>query len=357
LRHYRADRGAFTLVELMVVIVIIAILMSIAAAAVSRILGVSQYNVSAATIRKVYPRLQSQRAAVMKAAEKEDIQTTIGSTGYQSILAAAGYNSTTPSSSIQDWAVRARVIYTKLRLRQEFPMTFVEACNTSATPSPVPAKQSYISAFATVGMTITPYSGIDVNGVDYQSAACLLKAIQEGRQGSGLSADEYGTTSVKMFTDKTSGKQVQALVDSWGTPLAYYRWPWGNTEVDALASAVQTTVTGQPSSTTSSTVRDPEDPLGLLMNANWYTNSGRNTFESWCHAVTKGSTQYAYYMIPVVVSAGPDMTLGLTPQSPNTTTPPPGTGPMAQLLGTNNQVNDYDNIYSFRLMPPGAKGD
>ncbi len=327
-------RQGFTLVEILVVLTIIAVLMALAAASTSKIIGVSQYNTTANTIRKVYSRLQSQRAAVMKAAEKEDIATTQSSSVYNSILAAAGYNSSSPSSSIQDWGVRTRVIYTKLRLKQEFPMTFVEALG----PTPLAAKPAYVKAF-------TGLSGTDTSGVNYQASACLLKALQEGRQGSAVTGDDYGSTSVRLFTDSANHSQVPALVDGWGMPLLYYRWPTGSSEVDGLAPAVQTSVTGQAASTTQSIVRDPEDPLGMLMNANWYSTSGRTTFESWCHSMTNNSAQYAFYLIPVVASSGPDKLPGLT--SPT----------MAFDTSTGNVDTDKDNVYSFRLMPPGARGD
>jgi prepilin-type N-terminal cleavage/methylation domain-containing protein len=332
-------RDAFTLTELVVSMLIIGLLVGLAAAAVGRYIAVSQATATGVTIRKVYGRLHAQRATVVKAAESEDMLKTVGSSVLSQIQTAAGYSQSSP---IQDWAARTRVIYVKLRLRQEFPMTFAEALN----PAPLPPKQAYVKAFT--GLTA---------GQSYESAACLLRAVTRGRDGQAISADTYGTGNVKNFSDPSTGASIPALVDGWGTPLAFYRWPWGNSEVDSLAQAVQPGKSGSPATPNASIVRDPEDPLGLLMNMNWYAGAGRSTFEGWCHAVTNSSAsgtqapQYAYYMIPVIVSAGPNSQLGLTPQT-KTTAPPYSPGPMDP-DGTNN---DSDNIYSFRLLPPGAGG-
>lgn len=364
MRQSRIGRGGFTMVELMVVIAIIAILMGLAAAAVTRIIAVSQANATSTTIRKVYSRLQSQRAAVMKAAESEDMLKTIGPIVLGQLQTAAGFGST----PVQDWQARTRIMYIKLRLKQEFPQTFAEALNPGPTNAGPPAtgflpKQAYVKAF-------TGLAGTDVTGVDYQSAACLLLALQQGRQGSAVSSDDYGSTSSRLFTDSGAGnKQVPALIDAWGSPLAYYRWPWGSTELDSLVPTIQPGISAAPV-TAASIVRDPEDPVGLLLNTTWYatgSSGARGTFESWCHAVTNNSAtggeapQYAYYMVPAIVSPGPDKTLGLTPQTytPYISSTNPPSGPMKPdgSMNSNGQIAESDNIYSFRLMPPGARGD
>jgi prepilin-type N-terminal cleavage/methylation domain-containing protein len=333
-------RDGFTLAELVVSILIIALLVGLAVAAAGRYIAVSQATVTGVTIRQVYGRLHAQRATVIKAAESEDMLKSVGPTVLSQIQTAAGYS---PSSPIQDWAARARVIYVKLRLRQEFPMTFAEALN----PAPLPPKQAYAEAFS--GLTA---------GHTYESAACLLRAVTRGQGGRAISADTFGTGSVKTFVDPSTGANIPALVDGWGTPLAFYRWPWGSSEVDSLAPAIQPGQNGSAATPNGSVVRDPEDPLGLLMNMNWYATAGRSTFEGWCHAVTNNNVtggqapQYAYYMVPVLVSAGPNSQLGLTSQT-KTTAPPYSPGPM----DPDGSNNDSDNIYSFRLLPPGTGGN
>lgn len=314
-RHDRARHG-FSLTELTVVLAIIAILVAMSAAAVSKYITVQQTTNTEHTIRKVYSKLMSQWEAVITAASKEDMDKTVGSAIANSIRTTAASDE-----------ARARVIYVKLRLKQEFPISYSEAL----APTPLPAKQAYYNAF-----NAKP-------GGAHESSACLLASLRQGRGGIKLSADDLGTTSVKNIGG------VDVLIDGWGTPLGFYRWPTGNTELDALAAPPPVDSSGLPS-TNPSVVRDRQDPLGKLCDLNWYASSGganKTQFETWCHSITKSGSDHAYYLEPVVVSAGPDLTLGLsTPDMmPNGT------------LNSDNKVADTDNIYSFRLLRVGARGD
>jgi hypothetical protein len=70
-------------------------------------------------------------------------------------------------------------------------------------------------------------------------------------------------------------------------------------------------------------------------------------FEYYFHPVHNAPVNtmagmYAFYTVPVVASAGPDLQLGvsITDMSPGTPA-----------------NSDTDNIYSFRVLPPGARGD
>src|SRR5262249_19167033 len=216
----------------------------------------------------------------------------------------------------------ARGIYVNLRLRPEFPMTYAEALSPSG---PVPAKQSYARYLATRQKTGNATPAAE------ESSACLLMALREGRSGGAAGTDDFGATSV----DTVNG--IEVLVDGWRKPLAFYRWPTDpglNNEVDQLAP---------PASATVSKARDPQDPDGLLLNPRWWASSGRTTFEnSWCHSLQKNSNPYAYYMIPVIVSAGPNGQLGIAPitGAPN---------PRPDVMAINNQAQANDNIYNYRL--------
>src|SRR5262249_9623941 len=137
-----------------------------------------------------------------------------------------------------------------------------------------------------------------------ESSACLLMALREGRSGGAAGTDDYGAASVDMVIG------IEVLVDGWRKPLAFYRWPTdpsANNEVDQLAP---------PSSATVSKARDPQDPDGLLIATNpvteWWGTPGRTIFETqWCHSLQKSANPYAYYMIPVIVSRGPNGQLGI----------------------------------------------
>ena len=88
------------------------------------------------------------------------------------------------------------------------------------------------------------------------------------------------------------------------------------------------------------TFADPLDPEGLLLNPQWYASAGRAQFESLCHPISPDGGQTAWYIIPVIVSAGPDGVLGLDPTS----------------MAVTAAANTPDNIYSYQVMALGAKG-
>jgi prepilin-type N-terminal cleavage/methylation domain-containing protein len=320
----QARRAGFTLVELLVVMGIILALVALSASASMRLLATQKVSVTETTITKVDSALRKQWDAVLTAAQKEDIAARYGSTTYTTILGVAGNDTR-----------RARVIYVKLRLRQEFPMNYAEALSPSG---PLPAKQSYAKYLSARGKTG------NANPVAEESSACLLMALREGRSGGTAGTDDFGATSVDMVNG------IEVLVDGWRRPLAFYRWPTDpgpNNEVDQLAP---------PASATVSRARDPQDPDGLLIatpgtSTGWWYSSGRMTFEnSWCHSLHKGTAPYAYYMIPVIVSAGPNGQLGITAitGAPN---------PPADVMVINNQANANDNICNYRLQRLGARGD
>jgi prepilin-type N-terminal cleavage/methylation domain-containing protein len=312
----QARRAGFTLVELLVVMAIILALIALSASASMRVLATQKGSVTETTISKVDSALRKQWEAVVHAANNEDIATKIGADVYNnSFLPAAGND-----------ARRARVIYVKLRLKQEFPINFREIFNPQPG-YPLPSKQSYIKYLNARGIT----SG-GTTPAAHESSACLVMALREGRSGGTAGTDDFGATSVDMVG------QVEVLVDGWRKPLAFYRWPTGNDEVDGLGPSPNTTV------------RDPEDPDGQLMNPTWWAFH-RPTFENWCHSLHKGAnTRYAYYTTPVIASWGPNGRpgiAGITAPAPDPMTP--ATGAAA--------ADAYDNIYNFRLQRLGARGD
>jgi prepilin-type N-terminal cleavage/methylation domain-containing protein len=113
------------------------------------------------------------------------------------------------------------------------------------------------------------------------------------------------------FAD-TDNNGFPEIVDSWGRPLRFYRWPTLTFAIAAQGSAVSynanakaavvSLVSGYATGSTLQGVRDLDDARGVLVPLNWGVNA--NTFRNVFH-------EAGGFSMPMVVSAGLDGVLGL----------------------------------------------
>lgn len=298
-RDHRLRTG-FTLIELLIVVAIIGILMALSASAVIRYVGVQQHNNTETTLRKVNTALNARWSSVVHIADKETIPPAL----YPTVLSMANNDER-----------RARIIWIKLRLRQEFPINFAEAYN----PGPLP----YISTYRQAALKAFPTPPPPPPGGPTESAACLLMALERATGGGGLSASDLGSAAVL----DTNGDNVNEIVDGWGQPIKFIRWP--------LEEAFLNPGGPQPGPK-----NDPGDPEGLLTNPTWLGSGGKSTFEGLCHLVPYTGPR-SYKLQPVIVSAGPNRVMGLNN--------------LGGIVGSANDSND--NIYSYNLPGAGFKGE
>jgi hypothetical protein len=303
---------------------IIAIVVSLSAAAAIQIIASQRGSNTQHTIEALKKVFDSQWRAVVDRAKNEPPPA--------SVLAIAGGDPR-----------RARVIWVKLRLKQEFPMNFSEALypwagphalyvspNNSVppplTPADLPAIKTYAAALRGAGVyvpaaqeaasaTQTYPASIDPRTWPDESGVLLLLALQQDRGAGSLTADDLSTTAI---ADAGVGG-LKMIVDAWGKPLSLYRWP---TPTPVLYDAQDPNnvnnreVDGLNPSGASVPFRDPLDPEGLLVDPNWNNSNNykaRNGvwwFEVYCHSahqiVHNAYQRTAYYTTPVIVSAGRD---------------------------------------------------
>lgn len=283
-RMHRRNRAGFTLIELLVVISIIAVLASLTGAAIFKSITARKRKNTEQTIQKLYAQLQRQMKATIDDARTETIPP--------SVLALAGND---PN--------RARVVWIKLRLKQQFPQTYAEALQpASGYINPEPAYGKILAGRSAAKNPLT------------ESAACLLMALT-ARNRRGVDQDAaFLSVLEKLDTD---GDGVPEICDGYGNPLYFCRWP-NPPAGDPNYILLTTPPPGGWNPNPTATFQDPQDPTGTLQAPGWGS------------LASVGIPTPNLYMVPVIVSAGPDGKLGLA------------LGTMAVTSTADNQ----DNIYS-----------
>ncbi len=306
LRVMRPSRPAFTLIEMLVVIVIILILASLTAVGVSKVIGNQRVSNTQTAIRTIQKTLSEHWAAVVSDAKKE---TGLGDS-FAAIDQLFG-----PDTSGGE---RDRIIWIKIRLMEAFPVSFREIQNPFFYDSRVniipPALRKYNASY----VKALGAEKIGSHKTLTESAACLLMALSLKRNGTSLNADNMGSINVA----DTDGDGIPEFVDSWGSPLTFYRFPTGNKAL-------------QDSNPSGAQFADPLDPGGVLFT---WVGSGRGNFESYIHPLKSPFGNASPYIVPTIVSWGPDGDIfkGI------------GLGLDANMAIV-NAAQEADNIYSFAL--------
>jgi type II secretory pathway pseudopilin PulG len=318
-------RASFSLIEILVVLGLIAFLTAAIVVVLPRIANASKVTATRATIKKVDELLNDRMNGF-----KRYIQT-------QDALAGSG----TPSYVIK-WATNsqyplnpalARVLAIKLEFRQNFPQMLSE-------------------------MKSPPTYTVSAHNQNTESAACLYQILT---QMAVYDTEQPSTTDLKgVEVADTDGDGLMEVVDAWGQPLRFYRWPtrlvraaspattgqsigasqyaiqinpqWTvtftgmtpNETTTVSAQSLISSITVPPASTltllqeqTTAIVKDlakdPDDPSGLIQSAMTQTSPPPlftpTAFETNFHTPDT-------YFTPLILSAGPN-----------------DTGPDAPLLG------------------------
>jgi prepilin-type N-terminal cleavage/methylation domain-containing protein len=324
-------RRAFTLVELLMVIVVIGILTSLLVVASMSVIGSARESATKGTIIKVNGMLK-ERLSVFSGHKTDPVQIASVST------IAAGDNK------------RAEVLARKVEFLRAFPQTWGEAVRANLI------KETEVPA------TITP---------DAESSEVLYYVMTSSNSlgMSPVDTDAFNSNEVR----DTNGNEKLEFVDAWGRPLRFYRWPTqlvrGGGFTDATeGSIVESDIIrakilfGDAIKSVAQAQQDPDDPIALLRSGGWDSNANADAFEGNTTSLlpindASGNLvgnffhSLGTFHAPLLVSAGADGALGLySPSSEFGSTNWTNRGDLARPESLTDNAPLYDNItnYNFR---------
>jgi prepilin-type N-terminal cleavage/methylation domain-containing protein len=358
---------AFTLVEMLVVVAIIAIIISLTLASVSAILRGQEEQTTQRTIKRLDEAITAQVRAITQDANETPIP--------QSVINIAGGDMR-----------RAKVIWIKLQLKRNFPMTFREALwpwavdgNPPPTygpppggyPAPIPMNppdpvlgtglaspilptdlppiKAYVDAIANVASATGQIQGPTYYSPD-ESSHLLYLSLTLSRRGTKFNAEE-SIGPVAIYQDPSMQGSLRGFKDSWDQSICFFRWPTD------FADNLTATLNGKT---------DTDDPERTLLDVNWNNaanykaQAGVYWFEQLCHLVHNPNaatwTPVSYYSPRVIVSGGINKKLGFTQFAAGSGNyvgafwPPTGAQVTPNFgMALDGTPDSNDNIYSYSI--------
>lgn len=404
-----ADRRGFTMIELLIVIGLIALLMSFSLVALRAAISSARIAATKTTIRKVHTQLQQRFESYRFQSSKQDILT-------KQVAQQQALNVGFPYMDRNGPPLE--VFARKEFVRRNFPQSFAELC--SQTGDPLAVNTSGVTTFGKPGAPgvdddgngftdFLPSGVIDLAelgvGDDLPFAALVLRQFinsdgledtnRNGILDSGEDLNLNGRLDDRLMNNKkhdrntesavllhilsttdtlgtrsseqadfsaseiadTDGDGLQEVIDGWGKPLRYYRWPTrlfypdgtltlpnvmqepAGTATDFVWTFGATLIDHLPQVTSprkGELLQDRDDPndwLTIIMT----TPASRTRFQQIYH------TQRTYWEL-LIVSAGPDGDTGLYEPYERPETTPNVFGYLAQPKSTvsltTNALND-----------------
>jgi type II secretory pathway pseudopilin PulG len=288
-------RGAFTLLELTVVIFIIVTLVALTSGAVIKFMAVQQTSNTRTLLDRTQAKLNTAWSAVKDQAYKDSMSETVPGTNppvtvSQWIQANLALN--TGNLSDPNITGRVRVIYVKLRLRQAFPMNFTEALN----PFPLPPIAAYQTNLLKLGINTS-------TGANFESSACLLMALQRAQSGGGTDVSDLAGGGATGNGPTPNGGSIPFIADAWGQPLFFSRVPVGSIALNSNPFPGPPGP-GQPGN------NDPLDPQGYLQTAGWASVNGQTTAPAQLFSALTlqklAGPNNSFNQAPMLFSGGPN---------------------------------------------------
>jgi hypothetical protein len=271
----------------------------------------SQNNRAAeVTIVKVASALEQQWNAVIDNAKGDAKNSTIPS----GVVTLAGGDSR-----------RALVIWTKVSLKREFPVNFDEI--TWPSSNGFENKAAYVSL-------IQGWTAPNPRDPHMESAILLMAALKMTRRGMAAFDVEQSVGAHAATNVNYGNKSFRVFQDSWGTPIAFSRWPSAATNAAAVPELNQPPYEVR---NRQNQLIDPQDPERTLLENSWRSNFG-NAFQQLLHSIRNPPQNLS----PIVFSAGADQSFNVNQD-------------LSVMTGAVDEHND--NIYSHRVRGAGNRGD
>jgi|GEM_PF-6509715 len=191
------NRRGFTLLELLVVMAVISLMLALLVGASFRFVVSARVTATGGTITKANGILHDR----VNAFRNFDFSDA-------AVRARDIWNSKNPADNIMTTEL-AEVLLRKARFQNSFPQSFIEVQNAGLQgrffgSTPIPSASPYLAK--------------------YESGIVLYALLTKGETfGAPTPGDDaFGAAEVKIGPE-TGG--LPCLVDAWGEPLRYYRWP------------------------------------------------------------------------------------------------------------------------------------
>ena len=266
-------RQAFTLIELILVIAIIGVLAALSAGAIFRVMAAQALRRSETTVSKVQSALDLQWQAVI-----DNVKDELHANGVPpAVLGLAGGNTD-----------RARILYLKLRIKQEFPMNFTEVVTgipVFGQPYQPPQKSAFLTAI----------SGASAGSPQDESAALLFLSLSQSRRGQNFTPDDVGANAIQ--SRYFGNVSLRVFVDSSGSSITLERYTNDATLLSELNAP--------PYVNTRSVYYDPDDPMGLLT-SNWSQKPTAQNYFGYTFNNLSSAAPKNLNRGPIIRSPGPD---------------------------------------------------
>jgi len=315
----RLRRDGFTLVEILVVILIIAIMASLITAVIGNSLNLARAAATRATITKVHRLLEERRQAIARMNLRTKIQIVRRSMA------------DVPKLNNKDVV---RIVTLKELIRAHLPQRLKDLSGpdrkfgtsddspvftqlVKLTPKSEDTNQNgqadpgedlngdgdvLDSTFEAInnGVRVPRFPGQHYANAATTSSELLYVALTMGTElGSGGTAIDFNSSEVV----DSDGDGLMELVDGWGNPLRFYRWPTSLVLAGSNSPRpVELLIDGGNAQLWN---KDPDDPVGRFNS--WLSDSNVNAHPKVQTYFHEPST----YHVPLVVSAGRDGVLGL----------------------------------------------